>query len=235
MTLPDGRKFVHAVFDPEGQWLIALLDNGRLVRIELPSSANEELGQVDALGRYGPRLAVNVRGQVFGSGFGGSIWCFDPVRGVIDKWAQTLACGPGREGYSYAAGWACDHQRNWLYASSTADGTLSVLDCEARTVRSLGQVDAFSPVAAMSVTHDGRLFGVAGGADDIGRLFTYDPDRGELKDLGICVSVLGARVYGFVFGAAVTGCDGEILLGEADNISHLWIYYPSIRPVPAAQ
>lgn len=46
----------------------------------------------------------------------------------------------------------------------------------------------------------------------------------------------GVRVKhrcGYVFGDAVTGRDGEIVLGEDDDGGHLWLYFPRIQAISA--
>ena len=80
----------------------------------------------------------------------------------------------------------------------------------------------------MAATLDGRLFGWCG--DEISRLFCFDPARREIRDLGIAVSVIERRRYGYVFGAAAVGRDGQIFFGEDDDLGHLWIYFPKIQP-----
>ena len=72
-----------------------------------------------------------------------------------------------------------------------------------------------------------RLFGHCG--DGIGRLFGYDPDAGEMTDTGVAASVFNRRRYGYVFGDAVIGRDGEIVFGEDDDLGHVWLYFPRIR------
>jgi len=78
----------------------------------------------------------------------------------------------------------------------------------------------------MAVTLDGRLFGFNG--DGIAKMFTYAPATGTVADLGVAASVIERRRYGYVFGDAVTGRDGEIVFGENDNGGHIWLYFPKI-------
>jgi hypothetical protein len=80
----------------------------------------------------------------------------------------------------------------------------------------------------MAVTHDGRLFGFCG--DGISRMFAYNPAERRITDLGVAVSFLERRRYGYLFADAVTGRDGQIFFGESDNLAHLWIYFPPILP-----
>ena len=49
-----------------------------------------------------------------------------------------------------------------------------------------------------------------------------------MSKLGVAVSVIEQRRYGYQFGAAIAGRDGEIVFGEDDNSGHLWIYFPKV-------
>ena len=82
----------------------------------------------------------------------------------------------------------------------------------------------------MAATRDGRVFGFCGA--EIARLFCYDPERRRMADLGVAASVIQRRRYGYVFGAAVCGRDGQIIFGEDDDLGHLWLYFPRIEPGP---
>ena len=59
-------------------------------------------------------------------------------------------------------------------------------------------------------------------------MFCYDPGA-EIADLGVAVSLFERRRYGYVFGDAVMGRDGEIIFGENDDGGHLWLYFPRIQ------
>lgn len=79
----------------------------------------------------------------------------------------------------------------------------------------------------MAVTRDGRVFGFCG--DGISRMFCYDPRHEKVVDLGVAFSVIERRRYGYTFGDAVMGRDGQIFFGEDDDLGHLWLYFPSIQ------
>ena len=96
----------------------------------------------------------------------------------------------------------------------------------------MGQT-ALAPVGAMAVTFDGRLFGTCG--SEISKLFCWCPRLGKVRDLGVAVSVIERRRYGYVFGAAVVGREGQIIFGEDDDLGHLWLYFPRILPNTNAQ
>ncbi len=69
---------------------------------------------------------------------------------------------------------------------------------------------------------------MAGGPDDIAHLFVHDPGRGSVADLGIPLSTLAARQYGYHFTRAVVGRDGEIYFGQDERVNHLWVYFPPV-------
>jgi hypothetical protein len=79
----------------------------------------------------------------------------------------------------------------------------------------------------MAVTHDGRVFGFCG--PEMAKMFCYNPRTREATNLGVAVSVLERRRYGYAFGDAVTGRDGQIIFGEDDDLGHLWLYFPRIQ------
>ena len=60
-------------------------------------------------------------------------------------------------------------------------------------------------------------------------MFCYDPRSREVANLGVAASVIERRRYGYQFGDAVVGRDGEIVLGEDDLGGHVWLYFPRIR------
>ena len=88
-----------------------------------------------------------------------------------------------------------------------------------------------APVYCMAATFDGRVFGSCGSG--IAKMFCYDPGRREITNLGAAVSLFERRRYGYVFGDAVTGRDGEIVFGEDDDGGHLWLYFPRIQAAGA--
>ena len=54
-------------------------------------------------------------------------------------------------------------------------------------------------------------------SSDYGRLIRYDPERDRLE------------TSPYIFGDAVTGRDGQMILGEDYDLGHLWLYFPRIQ------
>ena len=82
----------------------------------------------------------------------------------------------------------------------------------------------------MAMTEDGRLFGFCG--EEMANLFCCDTTSGHMSNLGVAASIFEKRRYGYQFGDAVIGRDGEIVFGEDDNDGHLWLYFPRINRAP---
>jgi hypothetical protein len=67
------------------------------------------------------------------------------------------------------------------------------------------------------------------------KIFCYHPATRAVSNLGVAVSVLERRRYGYVFGDAVTGRDGQIIFGEDDDLGHLWLHFPPIQTMARPQ
>ncbi len=85
----------------------------------------------------------------------------------------------------------------------------------------------------MAVTHDGRVFGFCG--TEMAKMFCYNPRTREATNLGVAVSVLERRRYGYVFGDAVTGRDGQIIFGEDDDLGHFGFISRGSRPAASSE
>jgi hypothetical protein len=156
---------------------------------------------------------------------GAHLWHYDPSTRALQGQAVKLPEGS----WDHPLSWARDAQTGLLYTADT-EGRLFSFDESAGFSGPLGRT-ALGPVGPMAVTFDGRVFGFCG--DEIANMFCYDPGLREVSNLGVAASVIERRRYGYVFGDAVTGRDGEIVFGENDNGGHLWIYFPRIRSARA--
>jgi len=204
------------------------VEGGELFRLDLNDPKLEIIEQLNELGRVGRRIVVDGSGVVWGTRGRGMIWRYDPATGETEDVA-TVPAAAGRAQHTSVGAWTVDPVTGDIYGGSLPDGFLFRLDPATGETTALGKPTRCDEIHCLTVGHDGRVFGVAGGDDDIGHLFCYEPQRGSLRDLGIPVSTLTVRQYGYVFHAALTGPDGEIYLGQHERVNFLWIYYP---PVP---
>ena len=119
--------------------------------------------------------------------------------------------------------WARDRRRELVFTADAA-GRLFSFD-EDNGFRLVGQTH-LAPIGPIAMTADGRIFGFCG--TEVANLFCCDPALGSTTNLGVAASVLQKRRYGYQFGDAVPGPNGEIIFGEDDNSGHLWLYFPKI-------
>jgi hypothetical protein len=211
-----GEAIQHAVADATKQTVVGLTE-GHLFVLDVPTARVSVVGEVAGKGR----LALRADNTVLGMDQGETLWAYDLGTKTFSR--QAIALPPGNWDLP-ALMWARDPVEGTLYTAD-AEGALFALDqgggwiCRART--------PIAPVGPMAVTLDGRLFGTMG--EGMSKLFGYDPASGEVTALGVAVSVFERRRYGYSFGDAVVGRDGEIVFGEDDDLGHLWLYFPRIQ------
>lgn len=220
-----GEKIIHAVTDRSKEKIIASTE-GHLVSLQLDSGEIELIGEIVGSGQ----LAVGSEGNVFGLDESDSLWRYDPEDGKLTLNAVKLPEGSWQRYHQKKTmlQWAKDPVDGKLYTAD-GDGYLFSFTEEDGFSQRLGQT-LLAPVGPMSVTFDGRVFGACG--EEISRLFCYNPSIRELNDIGVAASVFERRRYGYTFGDAVTGRDGQIIFGEDDDLGHLWLYYPKIHKFP---
>jgi hypothetical protein len=165
------------------------------------------------------RLALMDDGCAVGIA-GSALWCYSRLNG-FEPHAIILPAG---DWHGASIRWTLNASDALLYLADDAGQLYGYNKAKGFSAK-LGQVP-LTPVGPMAVTYDGRLFGACG--SELANLFCYDPARGSIHNLGVAASVIERRRYGYAFGAAVVGRDGEIVFGEDDNLGHLWLYFPRI-------
>ncbi|NLE75855.1 MAG: hypothetical protein GX605_03765, partial [Chloroflexi bacterium] len=182
-------------------------------------------------------LLCDPSGNVYGSMGEGRLFQFSPADNLLRTLPQPLPCGKGR-GYINAlsaAVWGADGR---AYGGTTTDGVFFSLEVgeggSEVQVRGLGKPTWSGHIRALAAGVDGAIYGVAGRDDLFSRLFRYDPADGALRDLGILQTEVERPWVAQRLDAMATGPNGEIFLGEADRVSHLWVYLPPVvRPAVA--
>ena len=167
------------------------------------------------------KMARDPGGGTIGVG-GDYLWRFRD--GELDAQWTRLPNGSWSSG---AVQWSTIPGTQEMYLADD-EGGIFVLRADEPSARLVARTP-LTPVGPMAATFDGRLFGFCG--EGISRLFCYDLGDGELRDLGVAVSVLERRRYGYQFGAATCGRDGELVFGEDDDLGHLWLYFPRIKKI----
>ncbi|MGP0020217.1 MAG: hypothetical protein ACLPHP_16725 [Candidatus Sulfotelmatobacter sp.] len=212
-----GELVVHAICDPSRSTVIGIT-TGHLFTMDAESGKVTVMGEVPGRGH----LAMGSSG-VFGQDEGARLWHFDLASGKIRRGAVDLPEGEWTGALRWARGGDADQ-----LVTADAAGPLFAFDGN-QGFRLLGRAH-LAPVGPMAMSPDGRLFGFCGA--EMANLFCCDTISGSVSNLGVAASVLQQRRYGYRFGDAVTGPDGEIVFGEDDNDGHLWLYFPKTRRVP---
>lgn len=215
-----GEPIVHAIAIGHGTEAVGITSD-HLFLVDLETGSAKIVGQVPGAGR----LAVGSQGNVFGQDGHDALWQFDPIHGTLTRQAIRLPKG----NWSNAAMQVACHPHTGLLYITDGDGQLFSF-CENNGFSGPCAKIPLKPIGPMAVTFDGRLFGFCG--EGIARMFRYDPLDREISDLGVAVSVLQRRRYGYVFGDATVGREGELIFGENDNQGHVWLYFPRVRRVP---
>ncbi|MBN1348442.1 hypothetical protein JXJ21_03470 [candidate division KSB1 bacterium] len=225
-----GEAIAHAVYAAAENAIYGIsAKTGTLFEVALDAKAVTLHPKVDPVHKFGTRLLL-YRNLLLGTNFDGKIWQFDLDTKFFRQTDLMLPCAAGRQFHNQVQTWVVDERGEIIYGSSTTDGFLFAYNPIENTVRSLGKPAVSRAINCLAVTQDGRLFGITGQPDEISHLFCYDPDSHEFKDLGVPVSVFNERAYGYHFQSAVTGKDGEIIFGQAERVSNLWLYFPAIVP-----
>jgi hypothetical protein len=210
-----GEPVVHAVSEPSGTIAVGVTTH-HLFTVKFESGLITVVGEAPGRGRL-----VAGREAVFGQDDGERLWRFDPDSRKIRRAAVNLPKGQWTEPLQ----WAHDGQSGISFTADAA-GQLFSFDGSS-SFHAIGKTQ-LAPVGPMAVTPDGRLFGFCG--DEMANLFCCDPLSGRVTNLGVAASVLEKRRYGYQFGDALTGRDGELVFGENDNDGHLWLYFPKTLP-----
>jgi hypothetical protein len=159
----------------------------------------------------------------------GRVFRYSPDTGGLDRLDLFIPSLAGLAHYNRLQSAAVDPVTGIVYGG-TNDGLLFAMNPDQLSFVTLGKPVMQPGLRALTVAADGRVFGLGGDKGGMAHLFCYDPRTRDLRDLGILVATSERFWHGYEFGAAVTGRFGEIYFGEADRISHLFIYHPAAPP-----
>jgi hypothetical protein len=201
---------------------------GILFTCDLATGAVALKGQADEVWDYSPVLVTGTDGHVYGAKSEGRIFRYNTESEKIEDTGLQAPSLKGRQLYNKVEVWAKDEFSKVLYGG-TSDGLLFIFDPANMKVTTLGKPVKEDHIKALTVGNDGRVYGIGGEENGCAHLFCYNPETGDMRDLGVPMACVDEHWYGYRFSAAVTGKWGEIYLGESDRISHLFIYFPPIN------
>jgi len=212
--------------DEEGTLYALAMPEGTLLKISGAGAAIEPLARIEDAA---PVLVLLPDGRLLGAFAEGRLWEYDQTHvhglGALDAHA------PCQKGKRYVAGVQSllVARDGMVYGGTSVDGFLFWYDPFDNTITNLGKPNRQSNIRALAEGGDGRLYGVVEEPGGLAHLFAYVPSTRSFNDLGVVASAFPEYWIGHSFGAMATGLNGELFLGESDDISHLFIYYPPLR------
>lgn len=208
-----GEPVVHGVADPSLDIVVGTTSK-HVFKLDLNNRKVEILGEAPA----GGKIARTSKGGFIGRDSSSSLWHYNPSSSSFKRGAIKLPQGK----WNHSLSWARDNNSGILYTADE-DGRFFSFD-EDNGFNGPMDKAMLTPVGPMAVSGDGRVFGFCGTV--MSKLFCLDPKAKKVSPLGSAASIIEHRRYGYEFGDAVTGRDGEIYFGENDNGGHLWLYFP---------
>ncbi len=202
--------------------LYGLTGASELFALEIASRQVEIISKIDSDELFSPVLTVDSTGCIYGAARWGKIFCFDPASKEYNESITTAPCIRGREMYNRISALIYDHDSNVIYGGTDADGILFKLNLKTGEMISLGKPFNQPGIRCLVIGNDNCLYGIAG--DKCCHLFRYNPQSGDLSDLGMFHVNSPRPWHGYEFDAASMGDGGQIYFGENDRISHLFIY-----------
>lgn len=202
--------------------------SGTLFRYDISTNRIVKFGKVDPNGNHSHKLAIDPNGVVYGAGLYGQIFKLSPENENIEFFNVKAPALKGRELYNRVTAWAFDEVNDMFYGG-TIDGILFRFDINGEKICCLGKPIDQSNIRALTISNDGKAYGVCGDKGKCCHIFSYCDESRELKDLGVLLARSERPWYGYEISCAITGVDGRIYFGEEDRISHVFMYFPPVR------
>ena len=105
-----------------------------------------------------------------------------------------------------------------IYGGTYSDGYLFKLDPKSGKVICMGKPIRQQRIRGLTFGEDGLLYGIGGEDNGISKVFRYNPDNGDMRELGV-IHEDGWTIYRM--DTIITGADGYIYIGESSRTSHL--------------
>ncbi len=215
------ERILDLVAIPQTPQAIGITEN-HLFQIHIDENRSQVITEVDSTAH----LMVDANGTAYGLDDDNTLWTFHAPTNRLTRKAIPLPSAAWREAPLV---WTRNAENTDFYLADPTGNILSFSPAS-QTCQPITQTP-LAPITCMAAIPDGRVYGFCG--SDISHLFVFDPRSGSMTDLGVAVSVIERRRYGYRFAAAVTNRDGHLIFGEDDNLGHLWLYFPAI-PHPAS-
>jgi len=227
LALPKGVGGIAAFAGPteEGELYALGMPEGTLLKVALTGEV-EPMAQI---GGAAPVLVLKDGMHPFGAYAEGRLWEYDTF--YTNGLRALDAEAPCQKGKRYVAGVQSlvVTEDGAIFGGTSVDGMLFEYNDVQGEVVNLGKPNRQSNIRALVEGRDRRLYGIVEEPGGMAHLFAYHRKKRSFTDLGLLGSAFPEYWIGHSFGCMAVGLNGEIFLGETDDISHLFIYYPPIR------
>lgn len=228
LTLPDGVTGITALAGPneDGAAYALTQPDGIILKIDAASGETEGIAKVGGAAHV---LAMRPGGNLLGAYAEGRL--FECDFNYVNPLRALDAYAPCQKGKRYVAGVQSliTTSDGSVYGGTSVDGYLFRYDSYAGEITNLGKPNRQSHIRALAEGHDGRIYGVVEEPGGMAHLFAYDLTARTFTDLGLLGSAFPEYWIAHSLGCLATGPNGELFIGETDDISHLFIYYPPVR------
>ncbi len=227
LTIDRDRDLIHGLTYPNGEFFSYSIEDekftlhGKVAKQKIRAENFENEKNISRA------LIVDSSYNVFCSGEGGHLYRYDAARRQLDRLELKAPTIPGRFVYNRVDAWTSDRWGT-LYGG-TSDGYLFRLDPKALKLQNLGKPLNQYRIRGLVSAPNGKIYGVGGDDDEIGRLFSYDPASGAYEMLGM-IDVNRRPHYSwhaYRIDSMAIGSDGTVYLGQAERKGKLYLYYPA--------
>ena len=224
------KKLSNLVIDRESNTIFVMtFPDHALFAYEVDASRFREAGRIGD-GIVSKTICLADGPPVYGVGNDGIVFRFSPAKNRIEKTGMIIPCGKGKDYVNEATALVYDAAHRVIYGGTLLDGYLFKIELASERVVCLGRPIEQRPVRCLALGHDGKVFGIAGEPKSgICHLFRYDPESGDLRDLGIPRSTITQSWVAHEIDAMCVDRNGHVIMGENDRMSHLMIYYPPVE------
>lgn len=225
LAMPDGCSGVSTLAGPINGIAYALCTpDGALVAIDCVRGKTKIVARI---ANAAPVMVALLDGKLLGAFAEGQLWEYTPGEELL---MPLDAYAPCQKGKRYVAGVQSlvVTDDGVVYGGTSVDGYLFIYDPWTEVVTNLGKPNRQSNIHALAQGYDGCIYGLVGEQHGMSHLFRYEAPHG-ITDLGILGSAFPDYWIAHSLNTMSVGGNGEIFIGESDDISHLFVYYPPIR------
>ena len=173
------------------------------------------------------KILFTYEGGIYFTAHHGYIIRYDIASDEFQETGLKIPCAAGRE-YLNCLAAIVPAGEGVFYGGTHGDGYIFRLNLKENTLVNLGKPSGEWQIRAMTLGRDGVIWGITGRDKDLSHLFAYEPETGDVSDKGIMRAKIPNTWIIHRADAMLTGLDGELYIGEHDDISHLVTYFPPI-------